>query len=128
MQAAGLLKEKATHDHSNVNIRVKTHRPMAKPVLVATITQDDSNMATIIKEAKDGMSWITENVKVGRPARRGARSCRLIFIYVQDLGLGQGKNEGLLRSLREYGLKLYPSIALLLTIVIVGVIASTKKS
>lgn len=74
MQAAGLLKEKATHDTGNINNRVRTHRPMAKPVLVATITQDDSNMATIIKEAKDGMSWITENVKVGRrPGGGGAR-------------------------------------------------------
>ena len=66
MQAAGLLKDRLTHDDASANTRgVKAHRPMAKPVLVATITQDNSNVATIIREASDGMRWITTKVKVG---------------------------------------------------------------
>ena len=47
---------------------------MAKPVLVATITQDNSNVATIIREASDGMRWITTKVKVGHPTLRIALS------------------------------------------------------
>ncbi|XP_042212621.1 uncharacterized protein LOC121859734 isoform X2 [Homarus americanus] len=65
MQAAGLLKDKNNHENDNDQIKkVNIHRAMAKPVLVASITQDDSNVATIIKEAKDGMSWITTKVKL----------------------------------------------------------------
>lgn len=65
MQAAGLLKDRLTHDPGGTNARgVKAHRPMAKPVLVATITQDNSNVATVIREAADGMRWITTKVKV----------------------------------------------------------------
>lgn len=65
MQAAGLLKDRLTHDPGGKNARgVKAHRPMAKPVLVATITQDNSNVATVIREAADGMRWITTKVKV----------------------------------------------------------------
>ncbi|MPD03759.1 hypothetical protein E2C01_099411 [Portunus trituberculatus] len=70
MQAAGLLKERTTHDTPLNSRRVKAHRPMAKPVLVATITQDNSNVATIIREASDGMRWITTKVKVGHPTLR----------------------------------------------------------
>lgn len=67
MQAAGLLKDKHDVGLSNVDFRrVKAHRPMAKPVLVASITQEGSDMATVIKEAKDGMGWITTAVKVGQ--------------------------------------------------------------
>lgn len=70
MQAAGLLKDRTTHDPGGPNSRrVKAHRPMAKPVLVATITQDNSNFATVIREASDGMRWITSRVKVGQPSQ-----------------------------------------------------------
>lgn len=65
MQAAGLLKDKTNIHASDNLLRVKAHRPMAKPVLVGTITQDGSDMATIIKEDKSGMNWITTRVKVG---------------------------------------------------------------
>lgn len=65
MQAAGLLKDKTSVDNGDNLLRVKAHRPMAKPVLVGTITQDGSDMATIIKEDKSGMNWITTRVKVG---------------------------------------------------------------
>lgn len=71
MQAAGLLKDRLTHDPGGTNARrVKAHRPMAKPVLVATITQDNSNVATVIKESSDGMRWITTRVKVGHVPKR----------------------------------------------------------
>lgn len=65
MQAAGLLKDKTSLQAGDNLLRVKAHRPMAKPVLVGTITQDGSDMATIIKEDKSGMNWITTRVKVG---------------------------------------------------------------
>lgn len=75
MQAAGLLKDRTTHDPGGTNSRrVKAHRPMAKPVLVATITQDNSNFATVIREASDGMRWITSKVKVGHPHPSQTRS------------------------------------------------------
>lgn len=64
MQAAGLLKEKQTQTQNVQNSKAKPHRPMAKPILVASITQENSDTATLIEEAKDGMSWIISNVKV----------------------------------------------------------------
>lgn len=76
MQAAGLLKDRLTHDPGGKNSRgVKAHRPMAKPVLVATITQDNSNVATVIREASDGMRWITTRVKVGHSSRSRIITC-----------------------------------------------------
>ncbi|XP_068214909.1 uncharacterized protein [Palaemon carinicauda] len=64
MQAAGLLKERKDHGHSQKNLKAKPVQPMAKPVLVASITQEDSNMATIIRESSDGLQFITSHVKL----------------------------------------------------------------
>ncbi|XP_076046667.1 uncharacterized protein LOC143028445 isoform X3 [Oratosquilla oratoria] len=64
MQAAGMLKERDKGQVEKPNQGVKSGRPMAMPKLVASITQDDSDVVTIIEEAKDGMSWITSQVRL----------------------------------------------------------------
>ena len=61
MQAAGLLKKRDKLE-ANTKNQVKTHRTLAKPSLVGTVTRNDSDTATIITE-KAG-NFITTRVKV----------------------------------------------------------------
>lgn len=73
MQAAGLIKEK--HEeldngwYGEGRNRIKPHRAMAKPVLVATITKDNSNTATVVEETKDGLGFITSQITVSAVTR-----------------------------------------------------------
>lgn len=68
MQAAGLIKDKPQEIdrgyHAEGKYRVTPHRTMAKPVVVGTITKDNSNHATYIKETKDGLGFITSQITV----------------------------------------------------------------
>ncbi|XP_064110064.1 uncharacterized protein LOC135217893 isoform X7 [Macrobrachium nipponense] len=64
MQAAGLLKDRKDHGHAQKTFKAKPVQPMAKPVLMASITQDNCDMATVIEEAGDGMHFITSHVKL----------------------------------------------------------------
>ena len=63
MQAAGLLKEKPK-EVEEFKGHAKAHRPMAKPVLIASITTENKNHTTLIEETPDGMGWITSHVQV----------------------------------------------------------------
>jgi len=73
MQAAGLIKEKVKDlsdgFHGEGRNRIKPHRAMAKPVLVATITRENSDRATIIEETKDGLGFVTSQVMVSTEFR-----------------------------------------------------------
>ena len=64
MQAAGLIKNKTNEvDIQNLH-GAKQVRPMAKPILVASVTRENSSVATLVQEAKDGVGWITTKIKV----------------------------------------------------------------
>lgn len=68
MQAASLIKEKEdTSDggwYGEGRNKIKPHRAMAKPVLVATIIKENSNHATVVEETKDGLGFVTSQITV----------------------------------------------------------------
>ena len=61
MQAAGLIKKKDKTEDV-VSNQVKTHRTLAKPSLVGTVTRSDTDTATVITEK--GSNFVITRVKV----------------------------------------------------------------